>query len=196
VYFPFFSYKTPPTALEHNANMLRFFKERFEPRIGDNIRTYVDEIRANEKKPLVGVHIRSAFQKNHHKENYLATPIYQRLENLKRELDRKYGGGGFDAAGKSTAAYTLFVATDTLLYIHYCLDIFGADVVQYIDGISRIESEEDSVPNLTDTAGFKLGADILYDCLALSLCDEIFVSNSNVPFIINMLNMDVPMTEY
>lgn len=196
VYFPFFSYITPPTALEHNAKMLQFFNERFVPRIGDNIRTYIGEIRANEKKPLVGIHIRSAFQKKHHKENYLATPIYARLENVKRALDRKYGGGEFDEAGKLRAAYTLFVATDTLLYIHFCADIFGADVVQYIDGITRIESEEDSVPNLGAVAGFKLGADILYDCLALSLCDEIFVSNSNVPFIVNMLNMDVPMTEY
>lgn len=185
-YVPFFVYKTPPVSLEHNAVMLRHFYESFNLRIGENVFQYIARIRECEGgRPLIGLHVRSAFQKKHHKDQYLTVPIRQRLENLKRNLDNTYGSGG----------YVLFLATDTNLYIQWCREIFGADVVQYIENIDRIDTEEDSVPNLTN-AGFKLGADILYDCLALSLCDCAFVSNSNIPFIINMLNLDIPMFEY
>jgi hypothetical protein len=197
-YFPFFVYKTPPVSLEHNAVMLRHFYNTFNLRIGENVFQYISKIRENEAKPLVGLHVRSAFQKKHHSDRYLSVPIRQRLENLKRHLDEVYGGAAATATAPDPAKkcpYVLFLATDTNLYIQWCREIFGEDVVQYIENIDRIDTEEDSVPNLKNS-GFKLGADILYDCLALSLCDCAFVSNSNIPFIINMLNLDLPMFEY
>jgi hypothetical protein len=183
-YFPFFIYKTPPVSLEHNFKMLQHFYTSFNIRIGENVFNYINQIRENESGPVIGVHVRSAFQKRHHSGGYLETPIRMRLEKLHDRLKKAHGSN-----------YTIFLATDTKLYIKWCIDIFGEGRVQYIENIERIENEEDSVPNFKG-AGFKLGADILYDCLALSLCNYCYVSNSNIPFIINMLNLNVPMYEY
>lgn len=184
-YFPFFIYNTPPVAIPHNRTMIEHFYKCFNLRIGENVFKYIFHILENEKKPIIGLHIRSAFQKKHHNGNYLSIPIKVRLEKLKQRLQKQYGNG----------KYMIFLATDTNLYIQWCNEIFGNDVVQYIEDIERIDGEEDSVP-LFKSGGFKLGCDILYDCLALSLCDCVFVSNSNVPFMINMLNMEIPMHEY
>jgi hypothetical protein len=183
-YYPFFIYNTPPVAIPNNEIMLRHYYNSFNLRIGENIFNYINEIRTNEPDSrVIGLHVRSAFQKRHHSGGYLQMPIRMRLEKLRERLRGQ--------------KYVIFLATDTKLYIKWCVEIFGADRVQYIENIERIENEEDSVPNFSAAAtGFKLGADILYDCLALSLCDYCFVSNSNIPFIINMLNMEIPMFEY
>ena len=38
--------------------------------------------------------------------------------------------------------------------------------------------------------------DILNECLALSMCDKIYVSNSNIPFIITLINPEIKMELY
>jgi hypothetical protein len=85
------------------------------------------------------------------------------------------------------------IATDVHPYIHAAKQVFGT--VHYLSDISRIHNEEDSIPQLNDV-GFKLGSDILRECLALSLCDVIYMSSSNIPFLVSMLNPTCKMIEY
>jgi hypothetical protein len=89
--------------------------------------------------------------------------------------------------------YNVFIATDVNAYLNYSKSLFKS--VYYLDFISRIDNENDSVPQLQEV-GFKLGSDILYDCLALSMCDRTYLSNSNIPYIVAILNPDLPTIEY
>ena len=89
----------------------------------------------------------------------------------------------------------MFIATDVKSYIPLLQKYFKN--VYFIDFISRIENDTaDSIPLLNKYKGFKLGSDILYDCIALSLCDEIFVSGSNIPFIVSLFNKDIKIDDY
>ena len=39
-----------------------------------------------------------------------------------------------------------------------------------------------------EQSGYKLGLDILNECFALSLCDKVFLTPSNIMFIISTMN--------
>lgn len=177
IFEPFFSFSIPINNNIQNKIYLDFFREKYELNIGENIKEYIKNIRKENHK-LIGIHIRSINQKIQHDKEYLNINIKDRLINIKNKLEKNS---------------IIFIATDTNVYINYCKDIF--DNFNYLDFISRIDNEEDSIPSLNDN-GFKLGSDIIYDCLALSLCDKIYVSYSNIPYIVNILNKDIEMEEY
>ncbi len=67
---------------------------------------------------------------------------------------------------------------------------------KYLPDIKRISNEGDSIPQLESYKGFILGKDILSECLLLSLCDHVFVSISNIPYIITLLNPNISLEEY
>lgn len=177
---PFFSAELPPVRHQPNDAYIEHFYQRFRLRIGQHIADYVNTIR-RPNIPLVGIHIRSIAQKHAHLPSYMVKDINTRLREVKTELDVHH------------ALYDVFIATDVSLYIDYAKTIFGE--IHFIDSVSRINNEGDSVPQLHEV-GFKLGSDILYDCLALSLCDTTYVSKSNIPFIISVLNPSVNIIEY
>jgi hypothetical protein len=72
--------------------------------------------------------------------------------------------------------------------------LFGT--IHYLDYIKRIYNEGDSIPQLDRYSGSILGRDIMDECYGLSLCDKVYMSNSNVPFIVTMMNQEVDMEEY
>jgi hypothetical protein len=176
-----------PMKDENTLNYLRHFVDNFEIRIGENIREYITKIKnsSSPPKPLIGIHIRSIIQKIIGCPDYLKTSINDRINQIKEKLDKEYNNN-----------YTLFIATDVELYVIKCIETFGYPNIKYLNFINRIFNEHDSIPQLERYKGFKLGSDILYECLALSLCDKVYVSNSNIPFMIYMLNPLVPMEEY
>ena len=174
-----------PIKDENTLNYMKYFTDNFEIRIGQNIREYITSIKQQTKKPLIGIHVRSIFQKIIECVDYLKISIDDRLKLLKEKLDKEYDNN-----------YSLFIATDVELYIIKCKELFGDTNINYLKFIDRIFNEQDSIPQLERYKGFKLGSDILYECLALSLCDKIYISNSNIPFMIYMLNPSVSMEEY
>ena len=174
-----------PIKDENTLNYMRHFIDNFEIRIGENVREYIKTIKSSSTKPLIGIHVRSIIQKVIGCPDYLKTSIDDRLRIVKEKLDLEYNKN-----------YTVFIATDVELYMIKCLELFGDENIKYLNMINRIFNEQDSIPQLERYKGFKLGSDILYECLALSLCDKIYVSNSNIPFMIYMLNQSVPMEEY
>ena len=176
----FIGYPLPPYEHSPCKEHIDHFRKYFTLRIGLSIYDYIQRIRVNDT-PLVGIHIRSVEQKYAEYHSYLAISIHERLRLLKDKLDKTLGD------------YTIFVASDVTMYIGYAQEIFGA--VHFIQDISRINNEGDSVPQFYNT-GIKLGNDILYDCLALSLCDTVYVSPSNVPLVIAMINPATRMIEY
>jgi hypothetical protein len=177
---PWFSRDLPPMKYSPSKEYIMHFINNFKIRIGDSIRTYISLLKTS-STPLVGIHIRSIAQKIIHYPSYTIKGISERLAELKGEIDKLY------------PSYSIFIATDVNKYIEYANEIFSD--IKYLKDISRIDNEGDSIPQLHDI-GFKLGSDILYDCLALSLCDHVFITNSNIPGIISALNPDCKMTEY
>ena len=135
--------------------------------------------------PVIGIHIRSLIQKSLEYHQYNNTSLTDRLKTLKKKLDDCY------------CLYNVFIATDVKEYIKLSQQIFGFSTVHYFDFIYRVENgSEDSVPQLGHQPGFKYGTDILYDCTALSMCKACYISPSNIPFIIYLMNSNTEMIEY
>jgi hypothetical protein len=174
-----------PIKDKNTLNYLNYFVDNFEIKIGENIRDHMKNIKESRQKPLIGIHVRSIIQKIIGCPEYLSINMYDRLKSVKDKLDKEYNSN-----------YTLFIATDVELYIINCKEMFGGNNVTYLNFINRIFNEGDSVPQLEKHTGFTLGSDILYDCLALSLCDKVYISNSNIPFMVHMLNPSIIMEEY
>jgi hypothetical protein len=179
--YPFIESKIPTMNNEINKKYINKFNDDYKLIKNDNI---FNDIYKN-KKPLIGIHIRSIAQKKKHQPDYLNISIENRLKFLKYKLNNLYG------------TYSIFIATDVNPYIDLCKSIFNDNNISYINDITRIDNEEDIIAN-TDIkmSGYKLGSDILNECLVLSKCDNIFVSNSNIPFIISILNPNIIMEEY
>jgi hypothetical protein len=165
-----------------------FFKENFEVKIGNNIIKTITNIKYENKKPLIGVHIRSFAQILHENKDRNDT-IENRILNLKNMFDNIYNN------------YNIFIATDVQEYIELMKDIYknSDTTIYYNDFISRIKSHgdgqhgplngyNDSIINLEQYKGFKLGSDIIYDCLSLINCDYYYVSITNIAFITSFLN--------
>ena len=91
--------------------------------------------------------------------------------------------------------YNIFLATDVDSYIHMVSNIFKGFKIYYNNFISRIQQDTDknnktidSIINLKEFTGFKLGSDIIYDCLSLINCDIYYVSVTNIAFITSFIN--------
>jgi hypothetical protein len=165
---------------EKNKNMIDFFRNKYEIKNGNEITNYMKSIK---KQKMIGIHIRSIFQQKKYRGDVTLNQLVERLMKLEEKLRTKY------------EYYSIFLATDVYFYIEECKKIFGNNI-HYLKFISRIQNEEDSIPQLEGAKGLKLGNDILSDCLALSLCDEVYVANSNVPLIVTFINPNVDIQEY
>jgi len=79
--------------------------------------------------------------------------------------------------------------SDSINYIKLSQDIFGKII--YIEDINRINEENDSIPQLDRYTGFILGSDIICETLVLSLCNYIYMSNSNIQFLLEFVNKNI-----
>lgn len=174
--------------IEINKRHSTYFKNHFELKIGDHIINHIKHIKTETKTPLIGIHLRSMIQ--------LMTHAYGRdiqfeskIIKIKNELDRKY------------KKYNIFIATDVSNYINVVKSIFKESNVFYNDFINRVKDDGvktytgsidkrhlDTIINLHEYAGFKLGSDILYDCLSLINCDFYYTSITNIAFITSYIN--------
>ena len=113
--------------------------------------------------------------------------IVSKLLKIKNILDNKYTN------------YNIFFITDVSNYVNIVKSIFTNNTIYYNDFISRIANDTgekyslnnqycDSVINLEKYTGFKLGSDILYDCLSLIHCDHYYVSVTNIAYITSYIN--------
>jgi hypothetical protein len=179
---PFITVGFPPIDYSPNNTFIHDFRDNFTLRIGHDVRDKMQKIKLNKPNTcVIGIHIRSIAQKIEHNPEYIKVSMSDRLRILRDKIVSEY------------PSHSIFIATDVEPYIQYARDVFGD--VMILDDISRIHNDGDSIPQLNEV-GFKLGSDILRDCLALSLCDIIYISNSNIPFIINCLNPNIKMIEY
>ena len=178
---PLIKYNMPVLSDPINREHMTYFLSKYTPILNEKVRTYIDSI-IQVNKPLIGIHIRSIAQKHMENEIYLQTNLENRLQNLKRKIENKHPGA------------IIFVATDVYLYIDKMKNLFGT--VHYLNYIKRIYNEGDSMPQLDKYKGYILGRDIMDDCYALSLCDKLYISNSNIPFLITVMNKRVQMEEY
>jgi hypothetical protein len=171
--------------IEININHSKYFKENFELKIGDNIINNINNIKKVTNLPLIGIHIRSIMQLISHRFGRDIN-IESKLFKIKNKLDKQY------------ANYNIFFATDVSSYIDMAKTIFTESNIYYNDFISRIKNDTgekytmhsycDSVINLEEYTGFKLGSDILYDCLSLINCDYYYVSVTNIAFVTSYIN--------
>ena len=179
------SFKIPVLHDDSNRRFVTYFKKHYSPILNDNVRTFINSIKRPDS-PLIGIHIRSIAQKQMENSSYLTTTFENHLIHLKEKIQKNHPNA------------TIFLATDVELYIKKIGDLFGH--VHSLDYIKRIYNEGDSMPQLDRYKGSELGMNIMDDCYALSLCDKIYVSNSNIPFIISLLSDrggdDTFMVEY
>jgi hypothetical protein len=177
---PFFTGEYPTMKYEPNNKYITNFNNEYELIKPASLIKTINEL----KKPLIGIHLRSIAQKYAHDPEYLSVSYSDRLAGMKNKLNNEYG------------QYSVFVMTETNDNINLAKSIFGNDIF-YLDNILRIDGNEDIIYSLSsETSGYKLGADILNECLAMSLCDKIFITNSNIPFIISTINPNIEMEEF
>jgi hypothetical protein len=171
-----------------NRHYSYFFKKNYAVKLENFTSTIerVNEIKRISNKPLIGIHMRSIAQ------YYIEHPsrdmtVEMRFSKIKEILDNKY------------VDYNVFISTDVENYITKCKDIFINSSVFYNNCISRIDDHgdgitgelygyKDSVIYLNKFTGYKLGADIIKDCLSLINCDYYYTSITNVTFITSFLN--------
>lgn len=162
--------------IEINKRYSEHFKEHYKLKIGHDIECKMQKLKADLQVPLIGIHMRSAYQILVHSFGR-NSDIIGKFNKIKQELDAKY------------EKYKIFIMTDVNYYIDTSKTIFGEDNVYYNDFISRVCIDtDDSVLNMDAYCGFKLGSDILYDCISLINCDYYYVSVSNIAFIASFIN--------
>jgi hypothetical protein len=178
---PRINYTMPFLSDQTNREQVNYFLSNFTPIWNEKVRTYIDSVKENDK-PLIGIHIRSIAQKHMEDDKYLLTSLDKRLEDLKKKIENKHPNA------------IIFIATDVYLYIEKMKALFGR--VHFLDYIKRIYNEGDSIPQLDRYCGSILGRDIMDECYGLSLCDKVYMSNSNIPFIVTMMNRQIELEEY
>jgi hypothetical protein len=137
---------------------------------------------SNIKKPLIGIHLRSIAQKIVHESEFLSTSYSDRLLKMKEKLDNEL------------KEYSVFVMTDTNDHLDLAKSIFGD--IYYFDNVTRIDGQHDIMNVLShEESGYKLGLDILNECFALSLCDKVFLTRSNINVIISTMNPYIDIEE-
>jgi hypothetical protein len=180
--YPFYAGEIPVMENKDMKQQIKLFNDTYLFIKNEDVARKIDAIKQNSQK-LFGIHIRSAAQKKLEYANYLTVSIEERLRLLKKKLDDEHND------------YLIYVMTDVNPYLKLAETIFNK--ICYFDGIKRTESENDIMIQLTnEESGYKVGSDILNDCYAMSMCDKIFVSNSNIPVIICTMNPDVSMQLY
>lgn len=180
-----------PIKSNENNRFVEYFLENYTPIVNNKVKEFMDKIReGNQSKPIIGIHIRSIAQKRMECDDYLQVEFEKRLQDVKRKIENNYPNAN------------IFIATDVELYITKMKELFGKEKreekrdVYYLDYIKRIYNEGDSIPQLDKYKGYTLGSEIMDDCYALSLCDKIYISNSNIPFLVTLMNDTVKMEEY
>ena len=155
----------PPMNDIINTKFIQLFNNNFNLIINNTWRSYIMNIKKKTNN-LIGIHLRSSIR-NIIENSELSSNfnLINTLIKYKNKFDSEYDD------------YKIFIASDTQLYIN----------------ISRIESEDDSVPLLNNHMGYKLGSDILNDCYCLSMCDTVYVAPSNIIFIISIINPNINM---
>lgn len=177
---PFVNQEHIPTiSNEINKKYITDFINEYEviknPSITDSI--------TNLKKPIFGIQLRNIAQKIQHDPEYLSLSYSDRLLKIKEKLSHDHDD------------YSIFIMSDTNDNINLAKSIF--DNIYYFDNVLRIDGNTDIISSLDNAqSGYKLGIDILNECLAMSLCNKIFVSNSNIHFIISTMNPDIDMEKY
>jgi hypothetical protein len=179
--FPKFTFTIPIQNTVMNKQIVNAFTNTFSFKLNDKVKKYMDFIRQTGKE-LIGIHIRSLHQKRCENPVYMNISFETRLSKLKNIIMQKHENA------------VLFIATDVEIYLYKMKELFGK--VEYLNYIERIYNEQDSIPQLDKYKGHKLGRDIIDDCYALSLCDKIYISNSNIPFMVTLMNKDICMEEY
>ncbi len=187
---PFITSNFPPISCPINKRYIDIFNYNFELGIDKKIiYSFFDSLKIQSKN-VIGIHLRSYYQKKFHHPEYLMIDLENRLMKIKYQLIDKFEND-----------YIIFIATDVNNYIDKTIEIFGKNNVRFVEFISRIDNNNgsippDSIPNLKKDTGLKLGTDILNDCRILSLCDEIYLSNSNVTILVNLLNPNANIIQY
>ena len=177
--------------IEINKTFSCFFKSNFQLKIGDHIINKLTYIKDITKKPLIGIHIRSILQIIAHSYGR-NVDIKQKLQTIKNQLDIKYNNN-----------YNIFFVTDVSDYFNIVKSVFeNSNIKIFYNGfVSRIKNDigekhtggggyNDSIINLGEHTGFKLGSDIIYDCLSLIHCDFYFVSVTNIAFITSFFSFN------
>ena len=181
--YPFFGYGIPAMNHEPGRKYIQHFNKNYEFIANTEIIQIFQNIKKNAK--IFGIHIRSLEQKRVHHNDYLAISIQDRLHRVKEQLDAFHGCNN----------YSIYIMTDISFYIDIAKAIFTE--VYYFENITRIGEEHDIITRLPlDKSGYKLGSDILNECFALSLCDKIYVSNSNIVCLVSQMNPNIIMELY
>ena len=173
--------------IEVNRVYSSYFKRNFKVKIGEEIMNNINNIKKETNIPLIGLHIRSLAQILLQQSN---ETIENRILKIKNEFDKKY------------INYNIFLITDVSEYIEIVKTIFKEKNINiyYNNFINRIQNHgdgssgllrgyNDSVINIDNKyTGFKLGSDIIFDCLSLIHCDYYYVSITNIAFITSFIN--------
>jgi hypothetical protein len=175
---PFFTPSVDVMKYEPNTKYITAFNNEYEYIKNSSVIKSISNI----KKPLIGIHLRSTAQKMAHESEFLSTSYSDRLSKMKEKLDNEL------------KEYSVFVMTDTNDHLELAKSIFGD--IYYFDNVTRIDGQSDIIPELSDEeVGYKLGLDILNECFALSLCDKVFLTQSNINVIITTMNPNIDIEE-
>ena len=181
--YPFFGCGVPVMIHEPARMYIQHFNDNYELIKNPEVIQQIGTIRENKK--MVGIHIRSLAQKQVHYNGYLSIPIQERLQKVKEQLD----------ASPDYDNYSVYIMTEVSSYIDIAKSVFSE--VYYFENITRVDTEIDIMSSLPlHLSGYKLGSDITNECFALSLCDKIYVSNSNIIFLVSIMDQDIIMEEY
>lgn len=175
---PFFTSDIDTMKYEPNNKYITAFNNEYEYIKNNSVIKSISNI----KKPLIGIHLRSTSQKVAHESEFLSVSYSDRLLKMKEKLDNELKD------------YSVFVMTDTNDHLELSKSIFGD--IYYFDNVSRIDGQADIMNVLSDEqSGYKLGLDILNECFALSLCDKVYLTKSNILFILATMNPNAEREE-
>jgi hypothetical protein len=175
---PFFTSDVDTMKHEPNNKYITAFNSEYEYIKNNSVIKSISNI----KKPLIGIHLRSTAQKMVHESEFLSTSYSDRLSKMKEKLDNEL------------KEYSVFVMTDTNDHLELAKSIFGD--IYYFDNVMRIDGQSDIIPELSyEEVGYKLGLDILNECFALSLCDKVYLTKSNINVIITTMNPNIEREE-
>jgi len=175
---PFFTKDVDVMKYEPNNKYITAFNNDYEYIKNSSVIKSISNI----KKPLIGIHLRSIAQKMAHESEFLSISYSDRLSKMKEKLDNEL------------KEYSVFVMTDTNDHLELAKSIFGD--IYYFDNVTRIDGQSDIITVLNDEqSGYKLGLDILNECFALSLCDKVYLTTSNIMFIISIMNPYIDIEE-
>lgn len=181
--YPFFGCGVPAMIYEPARRYIQHFNDNYEFIKNPEVIQQIGNVRENKK--MIGIHIRSLAQKRVHHNDYLSISIHDRLQKIKEKLD----------ASPDNNNYSIYIMTDVSSYIDIAKSIFSE--VYYFENITRVDTDVDIISSLPlELSGYKLGSDIINECLALSLCDNIYVSISNIIFIVSIMDPNIIMEEY